>query len=97
MYTSWLAAESKDWESQVGADKAVKWPTGTGGDGNDGVARRSTQTEGSVGYLSYDFAVSANLGVADIKARTARSSRPRSTRSQAAGGLTFPITPTRTS
>ena len=67
VYTSWLSSQSKDWDTKVGADKAVQWPTGTGGDGNDGVAAAIGQTDGSIGYLSYDFAVSANLGIADIK------------------------------
>ena len=48
----------------MGADKAVEWPTGVGGDGNDGVAAAISQTDGAVGYLSFDFAVSANLGIA---------------------------------
>src|SRR5256712_9736210 len=68
VYTSWLSSQSKDWDTKVGADKAVQWPTGTGGDGNDGVAAAIGQTDGSIGYLSFDFAVSANLGIADIQA-----------------------------
>src|SRR6266550_9149114 len=46
VYTSWLSSQSKDWETKVGADKAVQWPTGTGGDGNDGVAAAIGQTDG---------------------------------------------------
>ena len=38
VFTSWLSSQSSAWENKVGADKAVSWPTGTGGDGNDGVA-----------------------------------------------------------
>ena len=63
VFTSWLSAESPSWSKDIGADKAVQWPTGQGGDGNDGVAAAMTQTEGSIGYLSYDFAVSSDLGV----------------------------------
>src|ERR671931_492741 len=67
VFTSWLSAESPEWSQKVGADKAVEWPVGTGGDGNDGVAAAISQTDGSVGYLSFDFAVSSGLGVAQIK------------------------------
>src|SRR5262249_32934054 len=67
VFTSWLSSQSPAWDKQVGADKAVEWPTGTGGEGNDGVAAAIQQTDGSIGYLSYDFAVSSNLGVADIE------------------------------
>ena len=68
VWTGWLSAESSEWASKVGADKAVQWPVGTGASGNDGVASGISQTEGGAGYLSYDFAVTADLGVADIKA-----------------------------
>ena len=95
VYTSWLSSQSKDWDTKVGADKAVQWPTGTGGDGNDGVAAAIGQTDGSIGYLSYDFAVSANLGIADIKSDDGSFIKPSiDSISKAGGGLTFPIQPT---
>jgi len=95
VYTSWLSSQSKDWDTKVGADKAVQWPTGTGGDGNDGVAAAIGQTDGSIGYLSFDFAVSANLGIADIKADDGSYITPSiDSISKAGGGLTFPIKPT---
>lgn len=94
VFTSWLASQSPDWESQVGADKAVQWPTGTGGDGNDGVAAGISQTEGAIGYLSYDFAVTANLGIASVKREDGTYVDPSIDSISAAGGiLTFPISP----
>jgi phosphate transport system substrate-binding protein len=95
VFTSWLSAESPAWKSAVGADKAVSWPTGTGGDGNDGVAASLTQTDGSIGYLSYDFAVTSNLGIADIQRDDGTFVTPSiESISKAGGDLTFPITPT---
>jgi phosphate transport system substrate-binding protein len=92
VFTSWLSKESPEWESQVGADKAVQWPVGTGGDGNDGVAAGITQTEGAVGYLSFDFAVSSGLGIADIKRADGQYVTPSVDSISAAGGvLKFPI------
>jgi phosphate transport system substrate-binding protein len=93
VFTSWLSKESSDWESKVGADKAVDWPVGTGGDGNDGVAAGLTQTDGSVGYLSFDFAVNAGLGIAQIKRDSDERYIAASVDSiSAAGGiLKFPI------
>jgi phosphate transport system substrate-binding protein len=94
VFTSWLSSQSKDWESQVGADKAVDWPVGTGGDGNDGVAAAISQTEGALGYLSYDFAVTANLGIADVARADGTYVTPSlDSISAAGGGLTLPITP----
>jgi phosphate transport system substrate-binding protein len=93
-FTSWLAAASPEWESQVGADKSVDWPVGTGGNGNDGVAAGISQTDGAIGYLSFDFAVTANLGVADIKAADGSYVTPSvDSISKAGAGLTLPITP----
>lgn len=94
VFTSWLASQSPDWQKQVGADKAVQWPVGTGGDGNDGVAAAITQTEGSIGYLSYDFAVTSNLGIAQIKRNDGTYVAPSIESISAAGDiLKFPISP----
>jgi phosphate transport system substrate-binding protein len=95
VFTSWLASGSPDWQRQVGADKAVQWPTGTGGDGNDGVAAGISQTDGAIGYLSYDFAVTSKLGIADIKREDGQYVTPSiDSISAAGGGLKFPISPT---
>jgi phosphate transport system substrate-binding protein len=92
VFTSWLASGSPEWQKQVGADKAVQWPTGTGGDGNDGVAAGVKQTEGAIGYLSYDFAVTSKLGIADIKREDGQYVSPSIDSISAAGGsLKLPI------
>jgi phosphate transport system substrate-binding protein len=94
VFTSWLASQSPDWSTKVGADKAVQWPIGTGGDGNDGVAAGMTQTDGAIGYLSFDFAVTSNLGVAAIKRADGTYVAPSVDSISKAGGiLKFPITP----
>src|SRR5439155_20791185 len=47
----------------------------------------------SVGYLSYDFAVTSNLGISDIKATDGTYIRPSvDTISAAGASLQFPIT-----
>ncbi|MDP9330893.1 MAG: phosphate ABC transporter substrate-binding protein PstS [Actinomycetota bacterium] len=93
VFTSWLSSQSSEWKSQVGADKAVEWPVGTGGDGNDGVAAGMSQTEGSIGYLSYDFAVTSGFGSAAIKrADGAYVSPSVDSISKAAAALKLPIT-----
>jgi len=94
VFTSWLSSQSKAWESAVGADKSVNWPTGTGGDGNDGVAAAISQTDGSIGYLSFDFAVSSGLGIADIKRNDGTYVTPSvESISKAGGDLKLPISP----
>ena len=94
VFTSWLSAESADWESQVGADKAVQWPVGIGGDGNDGVAAGMQQTPDSIGYLSFDFAVKSSFGSASIKRDDGTYVEPSvESISKAGGDLKFPIPP----
>src|SRR5437867_10407040 len=94
VFTSWLASQSPEWQQRVGAGKAVQWPTGIGGDGNDGVAAGISQTSGAVGYLSYDFAVTSNLGTAQIKREDGTYVAPSIESISRAGGiLTFPIGP----
>jgi phosphate transport system substrate-binding protein len=47
-FTAHLAATSPAWKEAVGAGKTVKWPTGIGAKGNEGVASQLTQVEGGL-------------------------------------------------
>jgi phosphate transport system substrate-binding protein len=93
VFTGWLAQESSEWDKQVGADKAVQWPVGNGGNGNDGVAACISQTEGSIGYVEYQYAVTTGLGVADVKGKNSSDFVAPSVEaiSTAAGNLSLPI------
>jgi len=94
VFTTWLAKQSSQWQSKVGSGKAVQWPVGTGGNGNAGVAGVVHQTQGSVGYLSFDYAVSAGLSIAQIKAPDGSYVKASTDSISAAGGnLSFPIQP----
>jgi phosphate transport system substrate-binding protein len=67
LYTTFLGDSSKEWESQVGVDSTVKWPTGTGAKGNDGVAGAVKQTQGSIGYVEQAYALQNDFTTADVK------------------------------
>ena len=54
-FTNSLSAFSPEWKSKVGEGKAVKWPVGVGGKGNEGVAATITNTPGSIGYLNQAY------------------------------------------
>ena len=56
LFTSYLSAESPEWQTKVGGSDAVEWPVGLGGKGNDGVAAFVKQTEGAIGYVEYAYA-----------------------------------------
>jgi len=66
-FTTYLDTISPDWHTAVGAGKDVKWPTGVGAQGNDGVAAGVKQTDGAVGYAELQHAVQASLASAKIK------------------------------
>ncbi len=54
-FTNSLSAFSPAWKSKVGEGKAVKWPVGVGGKGNEGVAGVVQNTPGSIGYLNQAY------------------------------------------
>lgn len=66
IFTTWLADEDPTWSDEVGAGSEVEWPTGLGGDQNQGVQQTIAQQPGGIGYLSLEFAVEAGLPYASI-------------------------------
>ncbi len=66
-FTAYLSAVSSDWKAGPGTGKDVKWPTGVGAKGNDGVAATVKQTPGSIGYVELQYATQANLSSASLK------------------------------
>jgi phosphate transport system substrate-binding protein len=67
IFTDYLAKVSADWKSQVGAAKAVKWPVGLGGKGNEGVTGIVKQTPGAVGYVELAYANQNKLSMAALR------------------------------
>ncbi len=54
-FTAHLAAISPAWKDSVGVGKTLKWPTGIGAKGNEGVAAQINQVEGAIGYVEAAF------------------------------------------
>jgi len=84
-FTTFLSDSSPEWKSKIGADKTVKWPTGTGAKGNDGVAAAIKQTEGAVGYVEQAYALQNNFTVADVKNKAGKFVSPTLASTSAAG------------
>jgi phosphate transport system substrate-binding protein len=61
VYTSYLSAVSPSWKEKVGANTSVKWPSGAGAKGNDGVAATVHNTRGGIGYVEYAYASQNHL------------------------------------
>ncbi len=66
-FTNYLSDVAPTWKSTVGSGKTVKWPTGTGGKGNSGVAAAVKQTQGAVGYVEQAYALENNFTFASVK------------------------------
>src|SRR5690606_29764718 len=56
LFTDYLSKASPDWKLKIGAGTAVKWPTGVGGKGNEGVAAYVQRIKGSIGYVEWAYA-----------------------------------------
>jgi phosphate transport system substrate-binding protein len=84
-FTGFLSAYSKEWESSVGSDKTVKWPVGTGAQGNDGVAAAVKQQAGAVGYVEEAYALQNNFTTASVKNKAGKFVEPTLDTTTAAG------------
>jgi phosphate transport system substrate-binding protein len=67
IWVDYLSSVSKEWEQKVGRGTSVKWPTGLGGKGNEGVAGQIKQLPGAVGYVELAYAKQNKLPYADVK------------------------------
>jgi phosphate transport system substrate-binding protein len=66
-FTTYLSAVNPAWQSSVGKGTAVKWPTGLGAKGSEGVTGQVKQFPGAISYVELTYATQNNLPVAAIK------------------------------
>jgi phosphate transport system substrate-binding protein len=66
LYVNYLSKVSPEWKSVVGEGTAVKWPTGVGGKGNEGVANYVGRIDGAIGYVEYAYAKQNKLSHAQL-------------------------------
>ena len=64
IWVDYLSKVSPEWKTKVGVSTAVKWPTGVGGQGNEGVAGLVSQTPGAIGYVELIYALRTRLATA---------------------------------
>jgi phosphate transport system substrate-binding protein len=90
-FTTFLSDTDPTWKSQVGTDKEVKWPTGTGAAKNSGVAAAVKQTDGAVGYVEQAYAIENNFTYAAVKNSAGKFELPTiQNTSAAANGISVP-------
>lgn len=67
VFTEYLGKSDATFAREVGVGKAIKWPTGLGGKGNEGVTANLKNTVGSIGYVELTYALNEKLRMAAIK------------------------------
>jgi phosphate transport system substrate-binding protein len=67
IWADYLAKVSPDWKKTVGVATSVKWPTGVGGKGNDGVAGQVKQQPGAIGYVELIYAVQNKIDFGSVQ------------------------------
>ena len=67
LWTDYLSKANADFKATVGSGTAVKWPTGVGGKGNEGVAANVQRIKGAFGYVEYAYAKKNKIVYAQLK------------------------------
>ena len=76
IFTNYLSQVSPAFRERVGVGKAVKFPKGIGGKGNESVAALVRQTPGAIGYVELAYAENNKLSYADVQNRKGNFIRP---------------------
>ena len=67
LFTDYLSKTSPGFKSAIGAGATVKWATGVGGKGNDGVAANVQRIKGSIGYVEWAYAKKNRIAHTQLK------------------------------
>lgn len=60
-WVNYLSKVSPEWKEKVGEGTSVRWPTGVGGKGNEGVAAYTKQIRGAIGYVELSYALTNKM------------------------------------
>jgi len=67
VFTDYLSKISPEWKAGPGANTSIKWPTGVGQQGNEGVAGMVKQTPGAVGYVELIYALKNKMEYGSVQ------------------------------
>ncbi|PNU20260.1 phosphate ABC transporter substrate-binding protein PstS [Geothermobacter hydrogeniphilus] len=84
IFTNYLTKVSSSWAKEIGNNKAVNWPVGVGGKGNEGVASYVQRVKGSIGYVEYAYALQNKMNHVLLKNSDGNYVAPTSETFQAA-------------
>jgi phosphate transport system substrate-binding protein len=66
-WSDFLSKVSPDWKTAIGTGTRLKWPTGTGVEGNEGVASAVGKTPNSIGYVEMVYAIQHQLSFGAVR------------------------------
>jgi phosphate transport system substrate-binding protein len=93
IFTDYLSKVSPDWATKVGKNTSVKFPTGIGQKGNEGVAGMVRQSPYSFGYVELIYALQNKMSYGAVKnaaGKYVKASTDGATAAAAAAAKTMP-------
>ena len=76
VWVSYLAAVSGEWKEKVGVGTSVRFPSGTGARGNEGVASTVRNTRGGIGYVENAYATQNKLATTQLRNKSGAFVKP---------------------
>ena len=76
LFTNYLSKVSPAFKSTVGEGTSVKFPTGVGGKGNEGVASYVQKLDGAIGYVEYAYAKQNKLAYGMMQNKSGKYVEP---------------------
>jgi phosphate transport system substrate-binding protein len=89
-FSEYLSMMSVEWNRTMGKGKSLKWLAGIAAKGNPGVAGIVEQTEGSIGYIGSEYALTLQLPTAKIRNKSGRFVEATLESISAAGEVSLP-------
>ncbi|MCI0753195.1 phosphate ABC transporter substrate-binding protein PstS [Teichococcus vastitatis] len=84
VWVSYLSAVSPEFKQKVGIGTSVKWVSGTGARGNEGVAGTVRNVRGAIGYVEHAYAAQNKLTTTQLRNKDGNFVEPTTTSFQAA-------------
>lgn len=66
IFSDYMSKVSQTWNETLGRGKALNWPVGIGAKGNPGVSGTISQSQGTIGYIGFEYAIAQKISMAQV-------------------------------
>jgi len=66
IFSDYMSKVSQAWNETLGRGKALNWPVGIGAKGNPGVSGTISQSQGTIGYIGFEYAFAQKISMAQV-------------------------------